>query len=88
MTSRRFAIIAAGLCGTAILVGCVIAALSIWWPTQRIPTHRQSRTSRRKTGSEAESAAAPMTAIAEASLQEFFAARSATTRGDRGGEHA
>ena len=25
MTSRRFAIIAAGLCGTAMLVGCVIA---------------------------------------------------------------
>ena len=28
MSPRRFAIIAAGLCGTAILVGCVIAAVS------------------------------------------------------------
>ena len=37
MSSRRFAIIAAGLCGTAMLVGCVIAAVSGFVPTSRIP---------------------------------------------------
>ena len=40
-----------------------------------------------KTGSEAVSAAAPMTAIAEGSLQECSQPE-APPRGDRGGEHA
>ena len=66
MTSRRFAIIAAGLerNGHARRL-CHCRALSIC-PTQRVPTYRQlmSRRSRRR------SAFAPMTAIAEASLQE------------------
>ena len=74
MSSRRFAIIAAGLCGTIILVGCVIATVSGFGLADIKNTHAPSiedrATEMGKTGSEAVSAAAPMTAIAEGSLQE------------------
>ena len=74
MSPRRFAIIAAGLCGTVILVGCVIAAVSGFGLADIKNTHappiEDRATEMGKTGSEAVSAAAPMTAIAEGSLQE------------------
>ena len=91
MNPRLFAIIAAGLCGTVILVGCVIAAVSGFGLADIKNTHappiEDRATEMDKTGSKSASAAAPMTAIAEGSLQEFSAARSAP-RGDHGGEHA
>ena len=75
----------------AILVGCVIAAVSGFGLADIKNTHappiEDRATEMGKTGSEAVSATAPMAAIAEGSLQEFFAARSAPS-GDRGGEHA
>ena len=74
MSPRRFAIIAAGLCGTVILVGCVIAAVSGFGLADIKNTHappiEDRATEMGKTGSEAVSAAALMTAIAEGSLQE------------------
>jgi len=74
MSPRRFAIIAAGLCGTVILVGCVIAAVSgfglAYIKNTHAPPIEDRATEMGKTGSEAVSAAAPMTAIAEGSLQE------------------
>ena len=74
MSPRRFAIIAAGLCGTVILVGCVIAAVSGFELADIKNTHappiEDRATEMGKTGSEAVSAAALMTAIAEGSLQE------------------
>jgi hypothetical protein len=74
MSPRRFAIIAAGLCGTVILVGCVIAAVSGFGLADIRNTHappiEDRATEMGKTGSEAVSATAPMTAIAEGSLQE------------------
>src|SRR4029077_14721862 len=74
MSPRRFAIIAAGLCGTVILVGCVIAAVSGFGLADIKNTHappiEDRATEMGKTGSEAVSATAPMTAIAEDSLQE------------------
>jgi hypothetical protein len=74
MSPRRFAIIAAGLCGTVILVGCVIAAVSGFGLADIRNTHappiEDRATEMGKTGSEAVSATAPMTAIAEDSLQE------------------
>ena len=74
MSPRRFAIIAAGLCGTVILVGCVVAAVSGFGLADIKNTHappiEDRATEMGKTGSEAVSAAAPMTAIAEGSLQE------------------
>ena len=74
MSPRRFAIIAAGLCGTVILVGCVIAAVSGFGLADIKNTHappiEDRATEMGKTGSEAVSATAPMTAIAEGSLQE------------------
>ena len=71
MSPRRFAIIAAGLCGTVILVGCVIAAVSELGLADIKNTHAPSIEDRAtEMGPEAVSAAAPMTAIAEASLQE------------------
>ena len=65
MTSRRFAIIAAGLCGTAMLVGCVIAGAF-----NLSNTKNTDSSSIDERAIKAESAFAPMTAIAEASLQE------------------
>ena len=65
MTSRRFAIIAAGLCGTAMLVGCVIAGAF-----NLSNTKNTDSSSIDEQAIKAESAFAPMTAIAEASLQE------------------
>ena len=66
MRPRRFAIIAAGLCGTVILVGCVIAAVSGLGLADIKNTHAQPiedrATEMGNTGSEAVSAAAPMTA--------------------------
>jgi hypothetical protein len=74
MSPRRFAIIAAGLCGTVILVGCVIAAVSGYGLADIKNTHappiEDRATEMGKTGSEAVSAATPMTAIAEGSLRE------------------
>ena len=74
MSPRRFAIIAAGLCGTVILVGCVIAAVSGFGLADIKNTHappiEDRATEMGKTGSEAVSAAAPVTAIAGGSLQE------------------
>ena len=74
MSPRRFAIIAAGLSGTVILVACVIAAVSGFGLADIKNTHAPPIEDRAaemgKTGSEAVSAAAPMTAIAEGSLQE------------------
>ena len=74
MRPRRFAIIAAGLCGTVILVGCVIAAVSGWGLADIKNTHAQSiedrATEMGNTGPEAVSAAAPMTAIAETAIAE------------------
>ena len=64
MTSRRFAIIAAGLCGTAMLVGCVIAGAF-----NLSNTKNTDSSSIDEQAIKAESAFAPMTAIAEASLQ-------------------
>ena len=76
MSPRRFAIIAAGLCGTVILVGCVIAAVSGFGLADIKNTHappiEDRATEMGKTGSEAVSAAAPVTAIAGGSLQEFL----------------
>ena len=65
MTSRRFAVMAAGLCGTAMVVGCVIAAAFNLSNTKN--THSSSLDEQ---AIKAESASAPMTAIGEASLQE------------------
>ena len=42
MRPRRFAIVAAGLCGTAILVGCVVAAVSGLGLADIKNTHAQS----------------------------------------------
>jgi len=74
MSPRRFAIIAAVLCGTIIFVGCVIAAVSGFGLADIKNTHappiEDRATEMGKTGSEAVSAAALMTAIAEGSLQE------------------
>jgi hypothetical protein len=74
MSPRRSAIIAAGLGGTVILVGCVIAAVSGFGLADIKNTHappiEDRATEMGKTGSEAVSAAAPMTAVAEGSLQE------------------
>ena len=74
MNPRLLAIIAAGLCGTVILVGCVIAAVSGFGLADIKNTHappiEDRATEMGKTGSESASAAAPMTAIAEGSLQE------------------
>ncbi len=74
MSPRRFAIIAAGLCGTVILVGCVIATVSGFGLADikniHAPPIEDRATEMGKTGSEAVSAAAPMTVIAEGSLQE------------------
>ena len=64
--SRRFAIMAAGLCGTAMVVGRVIAAafnLSNTKSTDLSSIDEQAI--------KAELVFAPMTAIAEASLQDF-----------------
>ena len=66
MTPRRFAIMAAGLCGTAMVVGCVIAAAF-----NLSNTKNTNSSSIDEQAIKAESAFAPMTAIAEASLQEF-----------------
>lgn len=65
MTSRRFAIIAAGLCGTAMIVGCVIAGAFNLSNTEN--SHSSSIDEQ---AIKAESTSAPMTAIAEASLQQ------------------
>ena len=65
MTSRRFAVMAAGLCGTAMVVGCVIAAAFNLSNTKN--THSSSLDEQ---AIKAESASAPMNAIGEASLQE------------------
>ena len=65
MTSRRFAVMAAGICGTAMVVGCVIAAAFNLSNTKN--THSSSIDEQ---AFKAESAPAPMTAIGEASLQE------------------
>jgi len=74
MSPRRFAIIATGLCGTVILVGCVIATVSGFGLADIKNTHappiEDRATEMGKAGSEAVSAAAPMTVIAEGSLQE------------------
>ena len=71
MRPRRFAIVAAGLCGTAILVGCVIAAVSGLGLADIKNTHAQSIEDRAtEMGPEAVSAAAPMTAIAETAIAE------------------
>ena len=95
MSPRRFAIIAAGLSGTVILVGCVIATVSGFGLADikniHAPPIEDRATEMGKSGSEAVSAAAPVTAIAGCSIpgtrSGVFAARSAP-RGDRGGEHA
>jgi hypothetical protein len=65
MTSRRFAIMAAELCGTAMLVGCVIAGAF-----NLSNTKNTDSSSIDEQANKAESASAPMIAIAEASLQE------------------
>jgi hypothetical protein len=67
MTSRRFAIMAAGLCGTAMVLSCVIAALATFNLSN---TKNTLASSIDEQATEAVSAAAPMTAIAEASLPE------------------
>ena len=67
MTSRRFAIMAAGLCGTAMIVGCAIAAVAAFNLFNTRNTHSSS-IDEQAIG--AESASAPTTAIAETSLQE------------------
>ena len=73
MSPRRFAIIAAVLCGTIIFVGCVIAAVSGFGladiKNTDAPPIEDQATEMGKTGSEAVSATAPMAAIAEGSLQ-------------------
>jgi hypothetical protein len=59
MRPRRFAIVAAGLCGTAILVGCVVAAVSGLGLADIKNTHAQSIEDRAsEMGPEAVSAAA------------------------------
>jgi hypothetical protein len=64
-TSRRFAIMAAKLCRTAMLVGCVIpGAFNL------SNTKNTDSSSIDEQANKAESASAPMIAIAEASLQE------------------
>src|SRR5262249_52647478 len=65
MISQRFAITAAGSCGTAMVVGCVIAAASNLSNTKN--TYSSSIDEQ---AIEVESASAPMTAIADASLRE------------------
>jgi hypothetical protein len=65
MTSRRFAIMAAGLCGTAMVVGCVIVAAF-----NLSNTKNTDSSSIDEQAIKAKSASAPMTAIAEASPQE------------------
>jgi hypothetical protein len=65
MTSRRFAIMAAELCGAAMLVGCVIAGAF-----NLSNTKNTDSSSIDEQANKAESASAPMIAIAEASLQE------------------
>jgi hypothetical protein len=67
MISRRFAIMAAGLCGTTMIVGCVIAAVAAFNLSNTKNTHSSSIDGQ---AIEAASASAPRTAIAEASLQE------------------
>jgi hypothetical protein len=73
MSPRRFAIIAAGLSGTVILVGCVIATVSGFGLADikniHAPPIEDRATEMGKSGSEAVSAAAPVTAIAGDSLQ-------------------
>jgi hypothetical protein len=64
-TSRRFAIVAAGLFGTAMVIGCVIAAAF-----NLSNTKNTDSSSIDEQVIKAESAFAPMTAIADASLQE------------------
>ena len=74
MRPRRFAIVASGLCGTVILVGCVIAAVSGLGLADIKNTHARSiedrATEMGNTGPEAVSAAAPMTTIAETAIAE------------------
>jgi hypothetical protein len=74
MRPWRFAIVAAGLCGTVILLGCVIAAVSGLGLADIKNTHAQSiedrATEMDNTGPEAVSAAAPMTALAETAIAE------------------
>ena len=71
MRPRRFAIVASGLCGTVILVGCVIAAVSELGLADIKNTHAQSIEDRAtEMGPEAVSAAVPMTAIAETAIAE------------------
>jgi hypothetical protein len=67
MTSRRFAAMAAGLFGTAAVLICVIAAIAgLNWPN----TKNAPASSIREQLAETVSAAAPVAAIAEGSLQE------------------
>jgi hypothetical protein len=72
MSLRRFAIIAAALCGTVILVGYVIAAVPGFGLSDIKNTHappiEYRATETGKAGSEAVSAAAAVTAIAESAL--------------------
>jgi hypothetical protein len=67
MISRRFAITAAGLCGTAMVVGCIMAAVAAFNLSNTKNTHSSSIDEQVV---EAEAASAPATAIAETSLQE------------------
>ena len=75
MRPRQFAIIAAGLCGSVIFAGCVIAAVSRFDLADIKNTHAQPIEDRateiRESISEAASAAGPMTDIAQGSLREF-----------------
>jgi hypothetical protein len=67
MSPRRVATMAAGLCGMAIVIGCVIAAVAAFnlRNTKNAPASPID-----EQATEAGSAAAPMTAIVEGSLQE------------------
>jgi hypothetical protein len=67
MISRRFAITAAGLCGTAMVVGCIMAAVATFNLSNTKNTHSSSID---ELVIEAEAASAPATTIAETSLQE------------------
>jgi hypothetical protein len=67
MISRRFAIMAAGSCGTAMIVGCIIAAVAAFNISNTKNAHSSSIDEQ---VIEAESAPAPTTVIAETSLQE------------------
>jgi len=67
VSPQRLPMIAAGLCGTAMVVGCVVAAVAAFNLSN---TNNAPASSIEEQPAEALSAVAQMTAIAEGSLQE------------------